>query len=79
MKPENWKVIAIVFIILFILENSFFGWALWVDAELTADTNECYYDICADYPDAQLIGSVCTCYDKDLMGNSVAATTKVIK
>jgi len=79
-KQKNiWKTIAIVFIILFILENLFFAWALWTNAKETDIINTCYYDICKKYPDAWYEEKICSCYDYDVLGNLIIVEQEYMK
>lgn len=75
----NWKILAIVFIILFALETLYIGWSVSYVMKEERLTNDCFYNICADYPDAYYLEGVCTCYDYDMLGNLVPATTKYMK
>ena len=79
MKPETWKTIAIIFIVLFILETAWIclGWYILITEE--NKTNECYYNVCSDYPEATYESGVCTCYDYDLMGEFIPVKTQLIK
>ena len=65
MKPETWKVLAWIFIILFILENLFVGYGMILVNHDTANENECIYNVCdnssAYYYDTT--SSMCYCYD----------------
>ena len=63
MEKETWKIIAIIFTILFILETSFLAYSVVLVTQEEADIKECYYDLCKDYPDAYYEGGVCACYD----------------
>lgn len=71
---NKWKVVAIVFMILFIVENLLMIFGLYLINKETNQTMECYYEICKDYPDAWLgEDNVCTCYDYDMFGEYVVA------
>jgi len=63
----NWKILAIVFIVIATLETLWIAWSFAVVAEQNAKTSECYYDICEYDYDAYYEPSLdaCTCYDKD--------------
>jgi len=78
-QKNRWKTIAIIFIILFLLETSFWVWAFWYDAKETALTNECYYDICEDYPDAWYDDKICSCYDYDVIGELIVVKQEYMK
>ena len=67
---NGWKVTAIIFIVLFILETAFIFWAVGLANESTALENECYYDICdLGNPNSRYdtwyvdtVDKVCSCY-----------------
>lgn len=64
-----WKVIAIIFIILFVLENILLIYGIY---SLTQDENKevlCYVEVCTDYDQYSYntYNNVCTCYEKDLI------------
>ncbi len=61
----NWKTIAIIFIILFTLETSFFIWAWNMYAREQENQNTCFYEICDGYIDAWYYEDVCLCYDEN--------------
>lgn len=73
-----WKVLAIIFIIIFILENAFFVWAYLSVVQEEKQTNYCYYDVCEDYPQAYYLDKLCTCYEYDLIGNLQVAKQKYL-
>jgi len=78
MNNNKWKVIAIIFIILFLLENGLFiiGGIIVYNEE--KDIKVCYYEVCKKYPDAYFSDGVCKCYDYDLIGNLVEVDSKLI-
>jgi len=61
----KWKTIAIIFIILFIVETVFFGWAMYIGQQEINKENDCIYNVCADYSSYIYDGynSLCSCYD----------------
>ena len=67
----NWKVIAIIFILIATIETLTIGWAVSVYNEEQANMKVCYYDnqFCADYPDALYEKGICYCYDYDVLGD----------
>jgi len=79
MEKTFWKVTAIIFLVLFLLETSFFIWSVWIVTKEEQKDLTCYYDICADYPDAQRVGNLCTCYDYDVMGNYIITDTEIMR
>lgn len=78
-QKNKWKTIAIIFIILFILETSYIVYAVSVYNHKLKQTNDCYYNFCADYPDADYTDGVCTCYDYDVLGNEQPVNTRYMK
>ena len=79
MEKLTWKILAIIFFVLFVIETTFFicGYTLVVnEEEMTA---ECYYNICDGYPDALLSENVCYCYDYDLLGEKQIVETEYMK
>ncbi len=81
MEKLGWKIIAIIFIFLFIIENLLIGWGVIVIYEDEEKENQCYYEVCKDYPEATFDSrkSLCTCYDYDNLGNYVEAEYKIMK
>ncbi len=75
----NWKVVAIIFLALFLVENFYLGWALWSVGVEDDKINECYYDICSDYPDAEYLEDVCFCYDYDVLGELRVVETEYMR
>lgn len=76
---NRWKIIAILFIILFLVENLFIVWTYYVGLQEENKVIDCYYDICGDYPEAYYESDVCICYDYDVMGELVIAKTEIIR
>ncbi len=74
----NWKTIAVIFIVLFVLENTLIGLVMYSVEVKDRKTMKCYYDICEDYPDAEYLDGVCFCYDYDVVGNPIITKTKVM-
>jgi len=79
MKAEKWKAIAIIFIILFAIENFIF--ILGIVSVIIEDnkTNYCYYDFCDDYEEADYIDDVCRCYEEGYSGEYVVVKEKYLK
>jgi hypothetical protein len=78
MEKSTWKVLFIIILVLFVLENSLIVWGAVSNNKLEKETNICYYDVCEDYPNAYYDSSnkVCDCYESDLMGNEVIAKSE---
>ena len=79
MKPETWKTIAIVFILLFVLETAYLGWSIISYNSEVNNYNECLYGICGEYPDAYYAEGICGCYDYGITGDLVLVKTEIIK
>lgn len=75
---NSWKVTAIIFIILFLLETLFFGWAIWAAIQDENRMKECYYEVCSEYVDAYYEDNICTCYEADMFGEYIVAKTQWI-
>ena len=67
MKNERWKLIAIIFICLFILETLIFIYLFNAGTEVIENQNECAYNIC-DVPNTNdayaydEYNKICYCY-----------------
>ena len=64
---NGWKVTAIIFMTLFILETAFLIWGVSLANESIEKENECVYNICQDY-DSYLFDeyeNICYCYIGD--------------
>ena len=72
----NWKIIAIIFIALFVAETLFFCWGYYMVSKDEKNTNDCLYNFCAEYPDGYYESGLCECYDYDLLGNLIVAKTR---
>jgi hypothetical protein len=49
VKQNTWKIIAIVFIILFAIETTYVIWATQLGYQTVDNDYNCAYDYCADY------------------------------
>ena len=79
MDRTGWKITAIIFIVLFVGFLTFAIWAWSVGINEIEQQNECYYDICNEYPDAWIDGDICFCYEYSLLGESVVAKTTYMR
>lgn len=66
MKQQTnyWKIVGIVFIVLFVLETAFLVYAVKLGNESIEKETECSYDVCA-YADAFIYYEdygICECY-----------------
>lgn len=66
-KSDGWKITAIIFIVLFVLETIIFVWILSWGLQIVAKENECSVNVCSGeeivsyyYDESQ---SICYCYD----------------
>lgn len=78
MEKTGWKIIAIVFICLFLIETSLWIWMTFDYMNQEKETYECYYNLCEDYPDALYERPLCTCYDYSMLGELIVAKTHYI-
>lgn len=74
----NWKVVAIIFIGLFIVENLIIVWGFVLAHNEEKQTNICYYDICSEYPEADFTNELCSCYDYDVLGKLTIVKQKYL-
>ena len=76
----NWKSLAILFMIIFVLENSFIIWGYSLIVEEEDNTLMCYYEICEDYSEALYEDDVCFCYGLDVTGTEyIVKKTEILK
>ncbi len=64
---DNWKTIAIIFIVLCIFETSFLVWAFLTGSKDMTREEECIMNVCGENPAYQYYPSTqfCYCYDED--------------
>lgn len=74
----NYKIAFWIVLVLLLLETSLFIWGYTTTVKQENRTLECYYNVCAKYPEAELVGKVCYCEDYDLLGNLVVKETKLL-
>jgi len=67
VDKSGWKVIAIMFILLFILSWFLFGYITKLGLEELANEEKCQFDICSNYEAFYFDGRICFCYE----GNNV--------
>lgn len=64
-----WKVLAIVFICLFVAETSFVIWSISLVVKEENNRDYCYWTVCDGYNNAEYNvytqNDVCYCYDDD--------------
>ncbi len=79
MKKKGWKIIAIVCLVIttLIIVSNLINYISYLNEE--KKINECLYDICNDYPDADYEEDICYCYDYDVLGELFLADTKYMK
>ena len=75
----NWKITAIIFIILFGLHLLLDVWMVYSVSVEEEKMNVCLYDICEYYPDAMYEDNVCYCHDYDMLGELIVAKTKYMR
>ncbi len=80
---NGWKVLGIVFLTLFIIENATILW--WVNDTIEESDNEylleieCLYDFCSGNEQAYYENGVCECYDLDLYGFEILNKSVYLK
>jgi len=73
MEKTTWKIIAIIFITIVVLETSFITWGWFLTEKQIENQNHCFYEICTDYPEAFYEDNLCTCYEYDMFGEYTIA------
>ncbi len=79
MENKNWKMIAIMSIIINIIMIVLWIWVYMDIIQEEEKTYECYYEVCDGYQDAWYENNVCTCYELDVMGNYVVEKEKYMR
>lgn len=72
---NGWKITSIIFICLFVALLAFNVWSISYVLSEEESINQCYYNICSDFPDAWYEAGVCTCYMLDEDGGYEVAMT----
>lgn len=75
----DWKTLAIIFAVAFILENAFFFWSYYITEKQYDDELTCSYEVCAEYPQSLFEDGLCTCYSLDVLGEYQPDKYKIIK
>lgn len=78
MEKTTWKIIAIVIIALFIIENISIVYLVFSVLKEEKKDLSCYYETCQDYPEAVREGNLCYCYDYDVIGNLEIVKTTIV-
>jgi len=65
MSERLWKTLAIIFIVLFVFLMVCIIWGTSLVNQEEQKTFDCYYNVCADYPNAWYEESFCYCVDED--------------
>lgn len=73
------KKLAIIFIVLFLAETSIIVYAVATNEVEIGRLNNCYFGICAYYPDASYSDSICTCSDYNDDGELVVVLEEYMK
>jgi len=53
MEKKGWKITAIIFIILFVLETAFISYSIYLSKRQQQDVKKCIIDVCGYDVDAQ--------------------------
>lgn len=69
MEKSTWKVLAIIFIILFSLVTLVLGWAYYEGNQMIEKEYECAYNVCSEetnyiYYDVE---EICECYQDNVL------------
>ncbi len=72
---NRWKLTAIIFICLFVVENLFVAWGYYSLIQDTNQEKECLFEICEDYPQAELDFNtdICYCYEYSVLDELIVA------
>jgi len=73
MEKTGWKITSLVFISLFLFTWAWIGFGIYLIEQEEEQTMTCYYDFCEEYPEADFIEGVCTCYEEDNLGDYIVA------
>jgi len=79
MEKSTWKILAIIFITLFVAESTFMLWAYKLAIAEEEKELQCIYDVCGEYPYGEYYNNICICYDYDLLGQLIEAKTEYMK
>lgn len=60
---NGWKITAIIFMTLFIIETFFVGYGAYLVIDEEEKSNECYYNFCSNHEEATYNEGICLCYD----------------
>ncbi len=68
MEKNGWKILAIIFIVLFVLETGYFIWVLSYSSDYYGKESECAYNICEVGTEHEAYAydeyeQVCYCFD----------------
>lgn len=58
----SWKVVAIIFILLFVVETIGVIYVYKLGYNEIANENECMYNVCSDYDSFYYSSGMCYCY-----------------
>ena len=66
-QKNKWKAIAIIFIVLFVLENIFMIYAYKVGTKAIENETECAYNVCENYETYYYDSyeKICYCYNDE--------------
>lgn len=77
---NGWKIVAIIFIILFLLETAFIIWAIDYSLKDEERMNVCYYEVCSGADDAYYENYLCSCLNWNVdSGSYETVKTKYMK
>lgn len=76
---DGWKITAIIFIVLFLVETAYVGWAVYITIDAEKKNTYCLYEYCKNYSYGEVLGNVCTCYEYDMLDQLVEVDYKVLE
>jgi len=74
----NWKKLAIILMVIVFLETGYGVFSIFIYNREVRRTQECYYEICEEYPQALYQENVCFCYGYDMLGGLEVQETKLM-
>lgn len=66
---NKWKITAIIFIIITLLETSLIIWTFNYGIESIENENECIYNVCSNYSTYNYdeFSKVCSCFEDEMV------------
>jgi len=72
-KINGWKIAAVIFIVLFVLETLFLAWAFSVSRDEIEKERKCAYDVCQEYNTYSYDSdtNLCECWDESIISEKI--------